>query len=271
MISLAVMEARGRRWSVAGGPTVGALLALVMVACTAEMGGNGGPSDTPQIGLQRGGRWSVISVKPPHLTGPQFNLLLKGGVLSGSISSGAAPGGNLHVSIAEDGAEGHGPLGPVAMDYISTADSTTAQGMWNGHRIHMVFTKESVKGTVADNSDVMTRGDADSAIRARTRQRIGNIANNFDPSPRNSSCEYFLNELASDGALTGGSICSGMPQPTRLEVPTMAQTWLTRPELVTLLVAVLSAPPVGNAEENGPRFDNNPPDAPVAPVIIRRR
>jgi len=250
---------------------VGVLMAVALGACTAETGGNGGPGETPQIGLQRGGRWSVLTVKPPHLTGPQFNLLLKGGVLSGSISNGTAPGGNIHVSIAEDGAEGHGPLGPVAMDFISTPDSTTAQGMWNGHRVHIVFTKESVKGTIADNSDVMTRGDPDAAIRARTRQRMGNIANSFDPSPRNSSCEYFLNELASDGALTGGSIRSGMPQPTRLEVPSMAQTWLTRPELVTVLVAVLSSPPVGNAEENGPRFDNNPPDPPVAPVIIRRR
>jgi hypothetical protein len=273
MISLETMETRGRWWAVAGGRMVGVgvLMAVALGACTAETGGNGGPGETPQIGLQRGGRWSVLTVKPPHLTGPQFNLLLKGGVLSGSISNGTAPGGNIHVSIAEDGAEGHGPLGPVAMDFISTPDSTTAQGMWNGHRVHIVFTKESVKGTIADNSDVMTRGDPDAAIRARTRQRMGNIANSFDPSPRNSSCEYFLNELASDGALTGGSICSGMPQPTRLEVPSMAQTWLTRPELVTVLVAVLSSPPVGNAEENGPRFDNNPPDPPVAPVIIRRR
>jgi hypothetical protein len=246
------------------------------------LGGAGGCSgssssvreDTPQIGLQRGGRWSVLSLKPPHLTGPQFNMLLKDGVLTGTISGGAAPGGSLHVSIAEDGADGHGPLGPVSMDFITTADSTIAEGMWNGHRIHIVFAHDSVKGTVADNSDIMTRTDPDAtrgmpALRVRGVRVAG--ANAIDPLPRNSSCEYFLTETAPDGALTGGSICSGMPQPTRLEVPKMAQAYLTRPELVTVLVAVLSAPPSPQAEENGPRFDNGPSEAPSAPPVIIRR
>src|SRR5438105_5867395 len=139
---------------------IGVVAALVGAGCTGERGAAGGWSsreDSPQIGLQRGGHWSVLSLKPPHLIGPQFNLLLKGGVLTGTISSGTAPSGNLHVSIAEDGAEGHGPLGPVSMDFITTEDSTVAEGMWNGHRVHIVFTHNSIKGTVADNSDVMTR------------------------------------------------------------------------------------------------------------------
>src|SRR3954447_2838409 len=117
---------------------LGALMvfaAAASSACSSESGSFRG--ETPQIGLQRGGRWSVLSLKPPHLTGPQFNMLLKDGVLTGTISGGAAPGGSLHVSIAEDGADGHGPLGPVSMDFITTADSTIAEGMWNGHRIHI--------------------------------------------------------------------------------------------------------------------------------------
>jgi hypothetical protein len=219
----------------------------------------------------------VLSLKPPHLTGPQFNMMLKDGVLSGTISGGGAPGGALHISIADDGADGHGPLGPVAMDFITTQDSTIAEGMWNGHRVHIVFTRDSIKGTVADNSDVMTRTDPDATrgmagLRNRaTGQRIAG-ANAIDPLPRNSSCEYFLTETSPDGALTGGSICSGMPQPTRLEVPKMAQAYLTRPELVTVLVAVLSSPPQTTAEENGPRFDTSPPEPPnPPPVIIRRK
>ena len=73
------------------------------------------------------------------------------------------------------------------------------------------------------------------------------------------------------GALTGGSICSGMPQPTKLEVPRMAQAYLTRPELVTVLVAMLSAPPQSNAEEQGPKFDTSPAPPPEPPPVIRRK
>jgi hypothetical protein len=39
-----------------------------------------------------------------------------------------------------------------------------------------------------------------------------------------------------------------MPQDTRLEVPRAAAALLTRPELVTVLVALLSAPPLALAE-----------------------
>jgi hypothetical protein len=224
--------------------------------------------DPPQIGLQRGGRWSVLTIRPPHLTGPQFNLLLKNHVLTGSISGGTAPAGNVHVSIADDGADGHGPLGPVSMDFLSNEDSTVAEGTWNGRRVHIVFKRESVKGTIADNSDSNNRGDPDRVFRSRTAPTGGQAL--LDPEARNSSCEYFLTEIQSDGALTGGSICSGMPQPTRLEVPQMAQTMLTRPELVTVLVAVLSSPPLVVYEESGPRFDTAPSEPPPPPIIIRR-
>jgi hypothetical protein len=44
------------------------------------------------------------------------------------------------------------------------------------------------------------------------------------------------------------SICAGMPQQTRLEVPAMATKLLSQPELVTVLAAVLSAPPVDTLE-----------------------
>jgi hypothetical protein len=263
------MAARG--WRLAQIAPVALLLAVE--SCGGSSSSVRG-DDVPQIGLQRGGRWSVLSLKPPHLTGPQFNMMLKDGVLSGTISGGTAPGGTLHVSIADDGADGHGPLGPVSMDFITTQDSTIAEGMWNGHRVHIVFARDSIRGTVADNSDVMTRTDPD-ATRGMPGLRVRGVrvagANAIDPLPRNSSCEYFLTETSPDGALTGGSICSGMPQPTRLEVPKMAQAYLTRPELVTVLVAVLSAPPSPQAEENGPRFETGPPPPPDPPPIIIRR
>ena len=77
------------------------------------------------------------------------------------------------------------------------------------------------------------------------------------------SCEYYLDSVSTDGALNGGSICAGMPQQTRLEVPVAGQAWLTHAELVTVLVAVLSAPPVVVAEDYGPAFDAAPPQPPA--------
>jgi hypothetical protein len=267
------MSVLGCRWAASGTLGIAALCGVVLAACAST--GSAAREETPQIGLQRGGRWSVLTLKPPHLTGPHFNLMLKDGVLSGSISGGNAPGGNLRVHIADDGIEGYGPLGPVSVDFITTEDSTVADGMWNGHRVHIVFTKESIKGTVAENSDIMARGDPEARqgmriFRGQTRRGATGAAA-IDPLPANASCEYFLTELTAEGALIGGSICSGMPQPTRLEVPKLAGTYLTRPELVTLLVAVLSAPPAVAAEAYGPRFDQNNEPPPPPPVIIRRR
>jgi len=214
--------------------------------------------ELPKIGLQRGGHWSVLTIRPPHLNGQQFHLQLKNSVLTGAISGGDAPGGVLRVSIKEDGAEGYGPLGPVSLDFSSDEVSTTAEGMWNGGRVHLVFTQDSLKGTVTTNSFFSSKSNPADDHNMDMR-RMGSFgqrsADLMDPLPIDVSCEYFLDHLSSDGALKGGSTCSGMPQPTRLEVPKVAQAWLTRAELVTILVAVLSSPPIAVSEQYGPKFE----------------
>src|SRR3954453_2546774 len=96
---LAFMAARG--WRVSVGVSVAALLAGTG-ACSGT--GSSVREDTPQISLYRGGGWSVLTLKPPHLTGPLFNMMLKAGVLTGTVSGGTSPGGALHISIADDGA-----------------------------------------------------------------------------------------------------------------------------------------------------------------------
>src|SRR5690348_8867878 len=97
---LPFMAARG--WRVAVGVSVAAFLAVVPGACSGP--GSSVREDTPQISLYRGGGWSVLSLKPPHLNGPLFNMILKDGVLTGTVSGGTSPGGALHISIADDGA-----------------------------------------------------------------------------------------------------------------------------------------------------------------------
>ena len=93
------------------------------------------------------------------------------------------------------------------------------------------------------------------AFRNPRMRAFGRAADHIDPLPADVSCEYYLDQLSTDGALNGGSTCAGMPQQTRLEVPALAQAWMTHAELVTVLVAVLSSPPVVIAEDYGPRFE----------------
>ena len=211
----------------------------------------------------------MLTLRPPHLSGPQFHLLLKNSVLTGAISGGTAPAGTLRVNIKPDGAEGFGPLGPVSLDFFSDESTTTAEGTWNGGRVHLVFSRDSLKGTVAANSFFYskTHGSGTSGMEAfrNPRMRVfGRSADHIDPLPSDVSCEYYLDQLTPDGALNGGSTCAGMPQQTRLEVPRVAQAWMTRAELVTVLVAVLSSPPLVVAEDYGPRFE------PPSTGVIRR-
>jgi hypothetical protein len=245
------------------------LLGLVSIGACARMGGGGGGSgqggnapgaDVPLIGLQRGGHWSVLTIRPPHLSGPQFHLLLKNSVLTGAISGGTAPAGTLRVNIKPDGAEGFGPLGPVSLDFFSDESTTTAEGTWNGGRVHLVFSRDSLKGTVASNSFFYSKTHAAGtsgmeSFRNPRLRAFGRSADHIDPLPSDVSCEYYLDQLTADGALNGGSTCAGMPQQTRLEVPRIAQAWMTRAELVTVLVAVLSSPPLVVAEDYGPKFE----------------
>jgi hypothetical protein len=252
---------------------VAATAAMTCVACTGSTsaGGNGGPTsiaaggaestsnggrsnvpNVPMIGLQRGGRWSVISIQPPHLSGPLFHLQLRNSVLTGAVSGGAAPGGTLRVNIKEDGAEGFGPVGPVALDYALNDQATVVEGIWNGGRVRLVFARQSLKGTVTANSMFHNRAEGNSASSIENNRRFrrsGRTIDSLEPPAFDLSCDYDLNELGRDGALNGGSTCAGMPQQTRLEVPALAKTWLTHAELVTVLVAILSAPPVVASEE----------------------
>lgn len=267
VLPLFTMRSRTDRWFVAAT----AALVGALAACSSATGGAaGGEGDAPTIGLRRGARWSVLALRPPHLTGPHFHLLLRGGTLSGSIASATAPAGNLKVRITPTGAHGYGPLGPISMDYLIGEASTLVEGMWNGARVRLEFAPHALKGTVAENSDVLARAEPERMMgtathRARRRQGPQVNANISDPLPDNSSCQYVLEQLEPDGALSGPSICSGMPQQTRLEVPKVAQSLFTQAELVTLLVAVLSAPPAVGDEELGPKFTDPASD------MIRRR
>jgi hypothetical protein len=188
------------------------------------------------MGLARGARWSVLSVQPPHLSGPFFELILREHVLTGWVSGETAPGGALRVRIEPDHVAGFGPLGPVAMDIDEQPERLSVEGLWNGQRCKLAFTPEGMRATVADNT------------RPAVRAPLDRLGLGLEPPARDSSCQYVLDHHEPDGGLSGTSICAGMPQQTRLEIPAVADALLTRAELVTVLVAFLSAPPVASSE-----------------------
>jgi hypothetical protein len=225
-----------------------ALLSLVLAAGACD-GQRAPRHDVPQLGLARGSRWSVMTLQPPYLNGPFFTLVLRQHLLTGWISGESAPGGVLRVRIDEESATGHGPLGPVAMDIEQGPDAIVADGLWNGARVHLVFSPEGVRGTVADNARPGIRWPLEPSPGRLMRSRSAAfMAQALEPPARNSSCQYLLDGRDPSGRMLGTSICEGMPLPTRLEIPAAADALLTRPELVTVLVALLSAPPLDAAE-----------------------
>jgi hypothetical protein len=203
----------------------------------------------PQIALGRGSKWSVMSLQLPYLNGPFFNLVLRQHVLSGWIAGDSAPGGAVRVSIDDDGASGFGPAGSVAMDFVTTPDALIADGTWNGTRMKLTFSPEGLRGTIADNAQPAVRSPLDRVPGLLPASGTsGGLITAIEPPARNSSCQYVLDQHEQSGAIVGTSICAGMPQQTRLEVPARAAALLSQPELVTVLAALLSAPPIDGAE-----------------------
>lgn len=258
------------RWLACGaGGRCAALVtaSMLAVACARSAGPEGTAAggvpgmeargDTPLIALRRGGRWSVLSVRPPHLGGPQFQLVLRNGVLTGTVTSGTAPTGTLRVTIREDGASGFGPLGPIALEYFDDSAGLRAEGLWNGGRVRLLFTTNAVTGVVTANSEFYGKMNPSSGAGLDSFRPPSRMPNTLSSEvtellPADTTCEYDLSELGKDGALDGGSTCAGMMQQTRLEVPRVAQTWMTRAELVTVLVAMLAAPPAARGEDLPP-------------------
>lgn len=216
-------------------------------------------ASAPQISLLRGSVRSYMTLALPFLTGTQFNLSLRNGVLSGTMSSGAAPGGGLRLRIEGSEVSGQGPHGPIQMSVIDEGGEIVADGSWNGGRLHMIFTGTLVRGTVPTNSAWYARiTQADPFGNGAAARMRSDNRHLVDPGPGDTSCEYFLDNISPEGAHVGGSICGGMPQQTRLEIPAVASAWLTTTELVTVVLVVLSSPPPSLSESYGPQFDTQP-------------
>jgi hypothetical protein len=172
-----------------------------------------------EIGLRRGAAWSTVTVKPPYVIGPRVTLHLTNHVFSGNID-----GQPVHLQVEPDGIKGSGPSGQVSIDIDDSGDKLTIEGSWNGQRASFEITSDTMKGSL-------------SVYRGRTLSGA-------------LYCQYVLDHVDTGGARVGTSICGGLPEETRLEVPRAAVGWLTRPELVVVLLALLSSPPFTEMELN---------------------
>lgn len=185
--------------------------ALGLAACA-------GPQPLPELtggiemGLQRGSQWTTFTVKPPHIIGPNGNLKMHKGELNGSLQ-----GRPLFVKVEKDGAHGTGPFGNVAIEIADGTDKLEVSGTWSGARVFFRITPESMRGTIP----VFAGGV------------IGNT----------QTCQYVLDRVEPDGSRTGVSTCAGLPERTRLEIPPSIQGWLTRSELMVVILSLLAVAP----------------------------
>jgi hypothetical protein len=163
--------------------------------------------------LQRGAAWQTIKVRPPYVIGPTASLKLARGTFTGMSATGDA----VRIEVNREGALGRGP-GRVDVDFGGGGDEFVIDGVWNDGLVHFRITTESFRGSIRG-----AHGD----------------------------CQYVLDEVLRDGVRHGFSICSGMPEETRLGIPMPIQAWLTPPELAVVMLELLSDPPLTSLEARG--------------------
>jgi hypothetical protein len=168
------------------------------------------------MGLRRGAAWVTLTVKPPHIIGPNASLKLSKGLMTGA-SAGSGP---VHIKISREEALGQGP-GRVDVDFTEGVDEYRADGLWNNAPVHLKVTSDSLKASI---------------------------------NGATGHCQYELNKTTPDGARTGFSICFGSSEETRLEVPRKVHAFLTASELAVVLLQLLSAPPHTTMERQFPVF-----------------
>jgi hypothetical protein len=168
-----------------------------------------------ELGLRRGPRWSHVTVRPPYVIGPRDNLRIRKGKLQGSLDSNL-----VYIETDRDGATGSIGQKAIELAIENGPDELTVWGNWRYGPVHLHITPERFEASIATGG--LDRYPLTASVRF---------------------CQYVLDQTTEDGARTGTSICEGMPQDTRLEVPAQLYSWLTHSELTVLLLSMLSAPP----------------------------
>jgi hypothetical protein len=173
-----------------------------------------------ELALRRGSSWSTMTVRPPFIIGQHASLRLKRGLFTGMSAGGAL----VHIQVDGQGALGQGP-GRVDVDFVEAGpDEFVIEGVWNSDRVHFRITSDRFEGAIQGAW---------------------------------GHCQYTLDRTLLDGARAGSSICSGMPEETRLEIPRTVLAYLTRSELAVVMLELFSGPPTTMTEStvNRPIFE----------------
>jgi hypothetical protein len=210
------MRCRPRRFTAVSAALLAGIWLSSVAGCRTGAGAPSGPPPPKiglEVGLKRGGSWTTFNVQPSRVVGPEATLEMKRGEISGFLNGAA-------VRLKAKADELTGVVGGrVALDVEERDGNVEISGVWNDDRVHFEVTAESLRGTITG------------LVEDRTGRR------------HLWHCQYVLDKVESDGARTGTSICSGMPQQTRLEFPSAVDKWLGRGETVVVLLALLSSAP----------------------------
>jgi hypothetical protein len=174
----------------------------------------------PEIAIRRGPDMGMnLRVRPPHAVGPYSNMIIRKGRISGIHC-----GGGFDITAEEDRIHGRGPGGgTVEMQVWGDDNEINAEGLWNGAYGHLEATNDSLKVSLAMGPTRVERGRV---LHARYRS-------------------YSFHKGA-NGLFTGTPMVNGTPQWIALDVPERVRAYLTRPELLAILMTLF-----GGAQSSG--------------------
>jgi hypothetical protein len=213
----ALLLQRSARRATAWGVLV-AFTGLLNAGCSSATRSTPRNPDEVEMGLKRGASWTTFTLKRGRIVGSTASLEIRRGKIRGFLDKQPV---QLEASPTElSGYAG----GRVQLDIEDLNGKLEIAGTWNGERVRVEITPETLRGQV-------------------TGQPLGH-------------CQFVLDKIDPVGVRTGSSICSGMPEDTLLDFPRDVEKWLTRGEAVAVLLALLSsAPPsMGDAALSGSRF-----------------
>jgi hypothetical protein len=166
-----------------------------------------------ELALRRGSSWATMTVRPPYIVGRTASLQLRRGLFTGMSAGGKL----VHIQVDPLGALGRGP-GRVDVDFVDEGpDEFVIQGVWNSDRVHFRITSDTFEGAIQGAW---------------------------------GHCQYTLDKTLGDGSRSGSSICSGLPEETRLEIPRTVLAYLTRAELAVVMLELFSGPPTTMSESD---------------------
>jgi hypothetical protein len=178
------------------------------LAPLAEVQGGG------EIAIRRGPDVGMyLKVRPPHAVGPYSNIVIRKGRLSGIHC-----GGGLDITAGPDRISGFGPGGGVVeMEVWGDEAEVNAEGLWNGAYGHLEATPEMLRVSLGLRPTRVVRGRVIPSVHRSWSFRRGG-----------------------DGTFVGTPTVNGTPQWTALLVDEKVNAYLTRAEVLTLVMTLLA-------------------------------